>query len=267
MPQSSLYDSTILESQNHVKFHPLLSAKKDIPALDIQPILPNAHPQDSYAAKLDAAHEHGAHVKMLAESLMENPAEMRKLFHQMQGKPDHSSTGRIGHQTIKDALAGKNITDRERAFLNILNDDFYELSMGSTGKPSLVETGIDDRSLAILEKALNRKLAEDPIYDAWAKRICTIEAIGGAAAGAAIGSRVRSGLGAAIGLLAGTVVGAIGGLMEAKTHKDHNEIANCYDDVARRYQNFVEKEKKTNSDHFISLEERFPPIPNYDFRR
>ena len=125
-----------------------------------------------------------------AQELLENPGEMRKLFPQVLKDLKGANSSHINMDDINKGLANSNLSDLDKNFLTALKAEYKPASHSAwsyetpwaTLTPSVF--GINESSLAMLDKSVNRTSSDDPYFWHHVKA----DAIAGATLGAIYGA-------------------------------------------------------------------------------
>ncbi len=204
--------------------------------------------------------EADARQKLAVEALMADPAQMRKVFADLQEKISPDGTGNIGWNAITAGINDSRMTQQERDLLFILKDDYSALSTIDGGNSN---AGISADEMTILNKALNRNLKEDPIYAENAKLHLVLGPVFGMPLGAIAGGLCFG----PPGIIAGAVIGGVvmAGVDEAQDYLKKLPGADYdkqYDKVKADYQGFENKEKNAPADNFHTTID-LSPYPYY----
>jgi hypothetical protein len=118
-----------------------------------------------------------ARTKLAEEALSANPAEMRRLFPLVYGHVSLNHNEHLDTAEIDKGLANPSLAQNEKDFLALLKDGYQVLSLDYSGDAD--KNGVSANSLAIIDRAMNPKLNENPLYKS--------KAIGSLASGLAFG--------------------------------------------------------------------------------
>jgi hypothetical protein len=106
--------------------------------------------------------------RLAQEALLADPAEMRKLFPTLLKDIGLAPNDYLDMAEIDKELQNEKLSQADKNFLTVLKKGYKEFSVTVKGTDEDSD-GVSADSLAIINKALNRKLAEDPIYTQTAK--------------------------------------------------------------------------------------------------
>jgi hypothetical protein len=135
-----------------------------------------------------------ARNKLAQEALLANPAEMRKLFPALLKDVSLNHNDHLDIAEIDKGLQNAQLSQSEKNFLTVLKKGYKELSLEPCGCAD--PDGVSANGLAVVDKALNRQISDDPIYADNARQDIWKGVAYGAAIGAITGFRrdARSGL-------------------------------------------------------------------------
>jgi hypothetical protein len=106
--------------------------------------------------------------RLAQEALLADPASMRKLFPTLLKDVGLGPNDYLDMAEIDKELQNEKLSQADKNFLTVLKKGYKEFSVTVKGTDEDSD-GVSADSLAIINKALNRKLAEDPIYTQTAK--------------------------------------------------------------------------------------------------
>ena len=203
---------------------------------------------DQVAAREEAARvaADAAKNRLAQEALLTNPAEMRALWPQAYEAASLNHNGHLDLPEIQKALTNTDLPDDTRNFLTVLKAGYknFTVSTGDTktqimGQLDSDYGGVNPDSLAILNKALDRNIHEDPLYKDALK--LTPEAVGIAGlAGALTAFRMRmTGREGALFAGGGAVAGGLLFAGAVTVQKYNGAEDKMYDQVQTNYMSFV----------------------------
>jgi len=194
---------------------------------------------DAMTAANSAQAAEAARSKLAQEHLLANPAEMRQLFPRVLGDVSVNHNGHIDMYEIEQGLKNPNLAQCEKDLLQTFRQGYEHMRFRADfGKDS---DGISADSLAMIDKAVNRSITDDPHFSStnfskpliWA----TSGAIGGLITNRALnGKNSKVGLAAvAAWVLTGLAIGE-GKVLWEKYGGAEDEK---YDGLKNEYQLFV----------------------------
>jgi hypothetical protein len=174
--------------------------------------------------------------RLAQEALLADPSEMRQWFPTLLKDVTLNNNDHLDMAEIDKGLQNAKLSEAERNFLTVLKSGYEKLSL--TEKGQVDSAGVSAFSLAVIDKALDRKLSEDPLYSEQARS----DIFGGVISGAVLGYSYTKGTAKerALGALAGSIV--LTGLYEAVDfgNKEFGFYDNTYDTVEKNYKTFTE---------------------------
>jgi len=202
--------------------------------------LPYSQPKlkDIHAEQAEREAE-AARSKLAQEHLLDNPAEMRKIFPRVLNDVSVNHNGHIDMYEIEQGLKNPKLDQAEKDLLVTFRQGYDNLRLDwSFGKDA---DGISETSLAMIDKAMNRSIDDDPHFE---HKAISKPIISGAAAGVSIfvDARFRAHFSTKEALILGgiaCVAGAIYGEGTALIEKYFGEYDNQYDNIKNDYQSFV----------------------------
>ena len=219
---------------------------------DLTPPAGSAEIALSSAGQAESAKE-----KLAQEALLANPAEMRKLFTTVYKDVSVNHNDHLDLYEINQGLQRTDLPEDENNFLTVLKAGYKDFSYdpksklaNKTGVLDLDDEGVSAGSLAVLDKAINRGINEDPYFAYQSKLDFAIDFIGGGLLGLYWGREDGGGaktmmISAGFYAVAATAIGE--GLL---LHKKHDGFEDqMYDSVKNDYQSFVKDYEKTPAGH------------------
>jgi hypothetical protein len=184
--------------------------------------------------------------KMAQEALAADPAEMRKLFPAVYKDVNLNGNGHLDLVEIKKALYGSPLSQAERNYLTVLEAGYKQFSYNAqsplfkTGAFQTDPDGISADSLAVLDKAVNRGINEDP-YFSWAIKVApAVNAVmAGGMAAATSAAWHDDGKEVLLWSAGGALVGGLGVAGMILNEKYNGQEDKEYDQVKTDYQSFV----------------------------
>jgi len=117
-----------------------------------------------------ATEAEAASNKMALEALAANPAELRQMFPKVYADVSTNHNNHLDMDEIDAALNSGKLDQTETNYLTVLKAGYNELSVGPlpahlySRKLPVDDYGISADSLAMLDKAVNRGIKEDPFF-------------------------------------------------------------------------------------------------------
>jgi hypothetical protein len=204
-----------------------------------------AIPNASEQAVDTAIAQREARQKMAVEALMADPAEMRRMFDDVKDKVHLDQAGNIELWAINEGLSSNSLSEKEKAFLVILRDDYGQLTLQlSYNGTATKDLGVSAENMAIIDKALNPKLNQDPIYWANARFDLFLGPLLGFAGGGLVGVLAKNNIDLALTSSVALAAVATAGL-EGKdlVRKLNGTEDKQYDAIAKQYRDFEAREK------------------------
>jgi hypothetical protein len=177
------------------------------------------------AAEKSDSDAEAAKEKLAQEALMANPAAMRALFPKVLQDVSVNHNGYLDMYEIKQGLSNTDLPQDERNLLTVLEKGYNnfdwdpKMPAGLSGQFDTDYNGISADGLAMLDKAMNRGIKDDPYYSTQAKEGLIVGFLAGGLSGAA--NQARYSKDARGPLIAGLVWGACGAAIFAwDIHRD-----------------------------------------------
>jgi hypothetical protein len=186
-----------------------------------------------------------ARDKLAQEALLANPAEMRRLFPTVLKDVSLNHNGYLDLAEIDKGLQNAQLSQTEKNFLTVLKAGYKEFSLGPTHAAS-DGLGVSATGLAMVDKALNRSIKEDPMFLYAAKRDLVVGPLAGATVGGLLVKNFADPkakllfMGGSVAFWTGLAEG-----LDVLGKFDGEEKA-TYDNVAKNYKSFVDKFENPN---------------------
>jgi hypothetical protein len=206
---------------------------------------------DADKAAKALAEQQAANDKLAQEALLSDPAKMRQIFPQVYKDVSLNHNDHLDLIEIQKGLHNPNLSSDERNLLTVMEQGYKNFTYDPTSLTALTHefdydaNGVSAGSLTMLDKAIDRKIPEDPYYD-HAKKVIAI-------AGPILNGAIGAGISAAYGdswkeMLAWGGALAVGGTLEKEydlyKDKTNGTEDKMYDQIKTNYQSFVADFKK-----------------------
>jgi len=111
-------------------------------------------------SKQDSTQEH----LIAQKALMADPGALRRLLPELLVQADGNGDEELDRGEIDHALLRTDLPAQNREALNLFKNSFADFKPSVDKSPGLIQSGISDFDLAVLEKAMNRQIDHDPLY-------------------------------------------------------------------------------------------------------
>jgi hypothetical protein len=122
-------------------------------------------PAQTDATAASPADPEAARNKLAQEALLADPAQMRKVFPVVLQDMGLKENAYLDMSAIDLGLHNSKLSQSDKNFLTVLKAGYKEFSQTPTEMSKLQDdgSGVSAKSLTILDKAINRDIADDPI--------------------------------------------------------------------------------------------------------
>jgi hypothetical protein len=215
------------------------AAQRSPAATTVTPAPPDAGKATDQSPQPDSdSLAEAARNKLAQEAMLASPAEMRKLFPTVLKDVSLNHNDHLDLAEIENGLKNKQLSQTELNFLTVLKNGYQVLSQAPGG--DIDKSGVSATSLAMIDKAMNRSIKDDPIYSH-----TVLEDLGkgiglGVAAGGYAAWNLPGPLWKVLGLVGGAVIGVATQEALGYVSKEMGSEDVPYDNVEAKYKSFVQ---------------------------